>query len=79
MRAKKHKSCCILMHVYIYMYNTYIYIYDRIRVNCAFTYDDLFQQHGCVNIIVLSYETVRNSSASVIYIAIAGISESTSY
>ena len=28
---------------------------------------------------VLNYETVRNNSASVIYIAVAGMSESTRY
>ena len=43
-------------------------------VNFAFTYDDLFQQYGYITI--LNYETARNSSASVIYIAIAGMSES---
>ena len=49
MRAKKHKSCCITIYVHVHV-RTYI----RIRVNCAFTYDDLFQQYGYVNSIELS-------------------------
>ena len=53
-----------------------IYIHVRIILcgNFAFTYDDPFQQYGCINSIEL-----RNSSASVIYIAIAGMLESTRY
>ena len=49
-RAKKHKSCCIYMiyvHVHTYIY-VYVHVYVRIYVYFAFTYDDLFQQHGCI-------------------------------
>ena len=55
-RAKKHKSCCIIK------YDLCACTYIRVSVYFAFT-----------------YETARNSSVFVIYIAIAGMSESTRY
>ena len=64
------------MCMYIYV-QTIVHTYVCVSVYFAFTYDDLFQQHGCISSIELS--TVRNSSAFVIYIAIAGMSESTRY
>ena len=67
-RAKKYKSCCIII------YDLCACPYIRVGVYFAFTYDDLFQQHGCNSSIEL-----RNSSAFVIYIAIACMSESIRY
>ena len=40
--------------VYVHVYTcTYVRTCVRIRVNCAFTYDDLFRQYGYVNSTVL--------------------------
>ena len=50
-RAKKHKLCCIY-----YDLCTYVYVRVRVSVYFAFTYDDLFQQHGCISSI-----EIRNS------------------
>ena len=57
-RAKKHKSCCI-MHNSLSLMTTF--------------------SNNMAALTVLNYETARNSSASVIYKAIAGMSESTRY
>ena len=47
-RAKKHKLCCI--------YDLCACTYIRVSVYLAFTYDDRFQQHGCISSI-----EIRNS------------------
>ena len=67
MRAKKHKSCCIIYMYMIYVRAcTYVYVYISLSPMTTFSNN-------------MAAETARNSSAFVIYIAIAGISESTRY